>query len=889
MQKRLKVAETVETIETPNIKLLRRAIYQVPSIASRNLIREAIHLVNAADCHEKVRVTWQMSPLGIQAHRATGDSYRLYAISPSISKLDRKNCGMRHVAQHNRVIPIDIENCHPTIIADQTENEVIQTYATNKDSCRNNIATHYNVTEDDAKKLLLRLTYNGTAKAWAKEFAPKCSTHAQFALAYQRAMASYANQLVKERKVLVECIKSFRDPRDGSKRKNVRGCLVSYETQKVERKMTNAMRRVHRDVQSILHDEVMFTRNENEDESSIRELERECTDAVQKTVKNATCAAKISKLPDWFDPERPIFFEQYKTFSACMHDFAESMSKLQSVQLTTTGRGEDGDTTVLVEQIEKGGFITPPKQLGMNLSFNKAMLVEEIDKGGVAVIEEDVSLLNHEDGEMEDFALDLTLREAKRQEKCIELLSTSIYYWWFDHFFAQSTSDSGYIYEFTFTDTGLIDEFYVYNSRDMLTKFAPVKKMMNEWLKHPQHRMIAGVGFYPRGDGKAGYVNTWSGLPHTPLALSTLVDADLARVRTHLSHIHFHWRVIMANGSDTVYNYLRKWYSYVTQGRGKTRVFLQFLSVMYQGGKSAFNVDLMSKVLGKYFYAPNCGLDQPNGLLGRFTYPYMNRLLICADELGEMIFNKKGRSDLRCWLTRAKGEYKKECCPPVYIDDHANLVANTNEILATHTETSGDCRNAIFAIDERYTKDSAEKGLIVDGEPMTMERRRTYFAGFYQAIGDPLTIAAFTHELLNEECAHFDFQNIPETDIRLQMKEVYDERSWVYHFLYSWANHEIFWHEDGAGGCREVRTLTPHEAHSATFVYTGLSTWASRNNDRVPLQKCRSHQQLGIQLQDYIKNETLSKRASNGRTLYKLSQSFVEAAAEAKASEMNDF
>ena len=104
-----------------------------------------------------------MSPLGIQAHQVTGDSYRLYATGPSMSKLDRKNCGMRHIAQYNRVVPIDIENCHPTIIADQTKNKVIQAYATNKHSCRNEIAKHYGVSEDDAKILLLRLTYNGTS------------------------------------------------------------------------------------------------------------------------------------------------------------------------------------------------------------------------------------------------------------------------------------------------------------------------------------------------------------------------------------------------------------------------------------------------------------------------------------------------------------------------------------------------------------------------------------------------------------------------------------------------------------------------------------------------------------------------------------------------------
>ena len=184
----------------------------------------------------------------------------------------------------------------------------------------------------------------------------------------------------------------------------------------------------------------------------------------------------------------------------------------------------------------------------------------------------------------------------------------------------------------------------------------------------------------------------------------------------------------------------------------------------------------------------------------------MSKLLICADELGGMILNKRGRSDLRCWLTRTKGGYKKECCSPVYIEDHCNLAANTNAILATHTtESEGDFRKAIFMIDERYTKHSAEKGIIVDGEPMAMQRRRVHFTELYEAINDPLTIAAFTHELSNEECADFDFQDIPETDIRMQLKEVYDEKSWVEGFISSWANYEIFWHEGGVAVVRAAR------------------------------------------------------------------------------------
>ena len=56
-QTHVKVAETIETTENPNIKLLRRAILQAPSFASRNMIPKAIDLVNAADSkNELVRV-----------------------------------------------------------------------------------------------------------------------------------------------------------------------------------------------------------------------------------------------------------------------------------------------------------------------------------------------------------------------------------------------------------------------------------------------------------------------------------------------------------------------------------------------------------------------------------------------------------------------------------------------------------------------------------------------------------------------------------------------------------------------------------------------------------------------------------------------------------------
>ena len=82
-------------------------IFQVPSFASRNMIPNAINLVNAADPDsELARVTWQMPPLGILIHQVTGVSSRLYPVGASMATLDRRNCAMRYIAQYGRVIPI---------------------------------------------------------------------------------------------------------------------------------------------------------------------------------------------------------------------------------------------------------------------------------------------------------------------------------------------------------------------------------------------------------------------------------------------------------------------------------------------------------------------------------------------------------------------------------------------------------------------------------------------------------------------------------------------------------------------------------------------------------------------------------------------------------------
>ena len=102
-------------------------------------------------------------------------------------------------------------------------NKAIAAYVEDKAGYRTSIAAHYGVSEEHAKALMLRLTYGGTIGAWAKQFVPKGDKQSQPALDYTHGVSSHANTLVGENEQLVECIKAYRDPRDGTRKKNITG------------------------------------------------------------------------------------------------------------------------------------------------------------------------------------------------------------------------------------------------------------------------------------------------------------------------------------------------------------------------------------------------------------------------------------------------------------------------------------------------------------------------------------------------------------------------------------------------------------------------------------------------------------------------------------------
>ena len=448
-----------------------------------------------------------------------------------------------------------------------------------------------------------------------------------------------------------------------------------------------------------------------------------------------------------------------------------------------------------------------------------------------------------------------------------EVLGPAVYRWWMNRFFAQLNTGAGGVVEFTYMpDGGAIGKIEVIHARELQNKYAEMRNELNEWLQDPKHRRIQGVVFFVRPeDKKWGYVNTFSGLPVAPINPgASLVEPELARVTELLERIWWHMRVILSNGDEAPCNFLRKFLAFVIQGRGKTRMFLQFWSEGFQGGKGALNAGFLGEILGKYHYVPTAhAIDSPNGLVGRFNWPYQRKLCVVLDEMGHVIFNKKAIGDMRAFLCAEQVDYKQEGKAPVAMRDYAYVIANTNVALAINVESNGDAQNAVFPIDERYTKEYAGKGYIVEGEPMTFERKSSYFSELYEAFDDPAVQSAFVHEMNAEECAAFNFQaNIPRNELRESLAEANDDRSWRGRFLGDWRAGRIAIRERTVGintGSYDTEERTEKdyikadEECEAPKLFQFVKLGAREENVDENELNCRDHRQFGLR-------EKLNKR-----------------------------
>ena len=878
-------APPVTTVEKPNALWLKRSVYYNPSYSPST--KRAIDLVDRAgktQASGTVEVQFQESRMGKMLGSVTADSSRLFPIGPSISSLSPD---MRGIALSDSGVSITIKNIGPTALAhNHPSRQELASFVENRDTWLQQVTDYYGINRGAAEGLFAELAYGGDANLWRKKNAPTTHGHPQVVLDYAHAVKSFTNELVQSNPNQFQAIKDYRDEESGAAEEYPETRLLSNSLYITERKMISAMQThigsrlgsgaaaaaaaAARNVQSILVNGIVVDLLEGEtiDSESVRSLVSECTVAVQTIVPNATCEAKRPRLPDWFDPEAKLPFETERGFAHSVANLAVPMAAWFPVD-QDSAIDENECATLWLGQLAKGGTMRPPRLLNMQeVGFNTATI--------------QTSIVNAH-GPLHGAAL-----EANMESEVLRLLSyrnntlgPALYRWWINHFFAQLNSGAGEIIEFSFGPDGTtIDDYWIICSRELLVKYAEMKKVLGSWLIDPNKRRIDGLGFFVRReDAKPGFVNVFSGLPVKAINIhESLAEPELMRVNRLLERILWHLRVILASDDNATYNFLRKYYAYVIQGRGKTRIFLVFFSLYFQTGKGALTIDFIgNKILGKYHYAPKAQLDDPNGLLGRFNWPYREKLLITMDEMGGMMFNKKAIGNLRAWLCADVTDFKKEGSPPVRMNDYANLQANTNTVLAMNVEV-GDARNVVIHVDERYSLHAAENGWVVEGTPMTVERRRDYFNDLYEAINDPLCQAAFAHDMHTEDCATFDFQsNIPENDLRDSLKEVHDDSSWMERFLAAWAAGEVSYRphlphqEEGEYGPPPKRiALTRDVEYEAPDLFDAIKDWASSARIDYLELNCRSSRNVGTKLTGAVKNRVVEKRRSNGKTFYKL-------------------
>ena len=168
-----------------------RAIHQSPSIYSFNKGSEAVDLVNATNSGDTIAVSWAESRLGkgFCNLQTDGNGGRLYAIGPSVSKLG-KNIGLRHIAQHEHLVCIDIVNCHPRALCSVYPNTIIESYVNDRENHLKQVMDHYSVDRNAAKHLFLRLVYGGCLENWRKTHAPDMSVDLQLTIDFKHAVTT---------------------------------------------------------------------------------------------------------------------------------------------------------------------------------------------------------------------------------------------------------------------------------------------------------------------------------------------------------------------------------------------------------------------------------------------------------------------------------------------------------------------------------------------------------------------------------------------------------------------------------------------------------------------------------------------------------------------------
>lgn len=151
---------------------------------------------------------------------------------------------LRHTLAKERMVDIDIENCHPVILyqickANKLDCDYLEEYVLNRQKYLDEVMTTYNVDRDTAKKLFIQLMYFGGFESWAE----KCNIKQQptkMILRFKKEIQEIGKIIADSNDEIKKAVKKRKEEQK-TKDYNEVGTTVSYYLQEIECRILEAI------------------------------------------------------------------------------------------------------------------------------------------------------------------------------------------------------------------------------------------------------------------------------------------------------------------------------------------------------------------------------------------------------------------------------------------------------------------------------------------------------------------------------------------------------------------------------------------------------------------------------------------------------------------------
>jgi phage/plasmid-associated DNA primase len=250
------------------------------------------------------------------------------------------------------------------------------------------------------------------------------------------------------------------------------------------------------------------------------------------------------------------------------------------------------------------------------------------------------------------------------------------------------------------------------------------------WLKSPKRKEYLGITFDPTNKSNNTLYNIWRGY-------------SVEQVKGNCQRFWDHVRLVICNGNQTYYEYIRKWLASLIQKPNEIATGLVLMGK--QGiGKGAF-VQPIGHLLGIHFVH----LDNLERLLGNFNYHLKNAVLIYGDEA---IWggNKKELGKLKAMVTEEFAIIEPKGKDSIVIRNYRHLILSSNEDWPVHLDRD-DRRFLILQVSDKHKED------IPYFKALDNEMKN----GGYEAL---------LYDLLNEDISNFDARRLPQNDEAFEVK-----------------------------------------------------------------------------------------------------------------------